>query len=142
MKTLRLARIAAEAEILRLRRIARRITFRAAYGVIALIFLFFVLCVAHVAGGLALAQHFGPVSSALIVLGVDLLIAVIFGAMAARSGRDRIEQEAVQVRRTALAQMSRTLTLMMLLTPITRRMRTRGLVGKAVAAVTDAFVRR
>ena len=142
MKALRLAQIAAEAEILRLRRIARRTTFRAAYGVLALVFLFFMLCLAHVAGGFALARHFQPVNAALIVLGVDLLIAVIFGALAARSGQDRIEREAIQVRRTALAQMSRSLALFALLAPVSRQMRKRGLLGRAAAFITDAFARR
>src|SRR5689334_4351218 len=142
MRALRLARIAAEAEILRLRRIALRTGFRAAYGVFALVFVIMALALAHVAGWLALIKVVGPVSAALIVMGVDLLIAVIFGALAARSGPDRIEREALQIRRTATQQMVRSLSLFMLLMPVIRRMRSRGRLGKAAASVTDLLLRR
>jgi hypothetical protein len=142
MRVLRLARIAAEAEVLRLRRIAVRTGFRAAYGVLALIFVIAALCFLHVALWLFLTRHVGPVGGALIVVGVDLLVAVIFGALAARSGPDKIEQEAIQIRQTAIQQMKRSLTLMMMLVPVTRRLRQRGTVGKALASLTDMLVRR
>jgi len=142
MRVLRLARIAAEAEVLRLRRIAVKTGFRAAYGVLALVFVIAALCLLHVAFWLFLTRYVGPVGSALIVMGVDLLIAVIFGALAARSGPDKIEQEAIQIRRTALQQIKRSFTLMMMLVPVTRQLRRRGMVGKAVASVADLLVRR
>ena len=142
MRVLRLARIAAEAEVLRLRRIALRTGFRAAYGVLALVFVIAALALAHAAAWLALIKLVGPVSAALIVMGVDLLIAVIFGALAARSAPDRIEREALQIRRTATQQMVRSLSLVMLLMPVTRRLRSRGFLGKAAATVTDLILRR
>jgi hypothetical protein len=142
MRIFRLARIAAEAEVLRLRRIALRTGFRAAYGVFALVFVIAALCLAHVALWLFLVRHVGPVGSALIVMGLDLLIAVIFGFLAMRSGPDKIEQEALQIRRTATQQMGRSLTLFMMLVPITRRLRSRGFVGRTIASVTDLLLRR
>ncbi|MBV8400025.1 MAG: hypothetical protein JOZ58_25925 [Acetobacteraceae bacterium] len=142
MRVLRLARIAAEAEVLRLRRIAVRTGFRAAYGVLALVFVIAALCFLHVALWIFLVRFVGPVGAALIVVGVDLLIAVIFGALAARSAPDKIEQEAIQIRRTAVSQMKRSLTLMAAMVPVTRQLRRRGTVGKAIASLTDLLVRR
>ena len=65
MRTLRLARIAAEAEGLRLRRMAQRTAIRLAIGLIALFFLFCAFAIFHVgvwfwlrdAVGLGTADH-------------------------------------------------------------------------------------
>lgn len=102
MRALRLARVAAQAELLRLQRFARRQAVRAVLGAIALTFLLACLAAVHVAGFFALRRAaVTPAFAALIVAGVDLLIAVIFGLLAARNTPDRVESEALQVRRTA-----------------------------------------
>ncbi|MBO0709920.1 MAG: hypothetical protein J2P47_01435, partial [Acetobacteraceae bacterium] len=85
MRTLRLARIAAEAEGLRLRRMARRRGIQVAEGVVAVTFLCFGLMAAHFAGFLALIKVVAPLAAALIVFGVDLLLTLIFALLAMRS---------------------------------------------------------
>jgi hypothetical protein len=104
MRALRLARIAAEAEVLRLRRRARRTGIRAGFAGVAVVFGIAALCFGHVAVFVALKHSFGPTSSALIVLGGDLLIAVILASVASISTPDRIEIEALQVRERAVQQ--------------------------------------
>ena len=56
MRSVKLARVAAQAEVLRLRRFARRQSVRAVMGVVAVVFLLGVLIALHVAGGMALAE--------------------------------------------------------------------------------------
>ena len=75
---------------------------RAAFGVIALIFLLAVLALAEAAGWLALRHRVESIPATLILLGVNLVIAAIFGVLAARSSPGRTEQEALRVRRQAL----------------------------------------
>jgi uncharacterized membrane protein (DUF485 family) len=142
MRPVRLARIAAEAELLRLRRIAVRLGIRAAYGAVALVFLIMFLAFVHVTGFLALELVVAPVYAALIIMGVDLLIAVVFGALAARSSEDRIEREAREVRETAVQQLGRSLSLLALFTPMTRQLRKRGFLSRTIANVADGVLRR
>jgi hypothetical protein len=142
MRPVRLARIAAEAEVLRLRRIVVRLGIRAAYGAVALVFLILFIAFVHVAALLALELVVRPVYAALIVMGIDLIIAVAFGALAARSTEDRIEHEAREVRDTAVQQLGRSLSLLAMLTPVTRQLRKRGFVSRTVADVTDRVLRR
>ncbi|MBV9653722.1 MAG: hypothetical protein JOZ42_04070, partial [Acetobacteraceae bacterium] len=65
MRPVRLARIAAEAETLRWRRIARRTAIRAVFAVLLLIFVISALAMLHLVGWLWAANHFGPVQAAL-----------------------------------------------------------------------------
>src|ERR1700759_1939785 len=126
MRPVRLARIAAEAETLRWRRIARRAAIRAVFAVLLLIFVISALAMVHLVGWLWAANHFGPIQSALIVLGADIVLCLIFGLLAARSGTDRIEQEALHVRQAAVQQMGQSLALVAMLRPVARRARTGG----------------
>jgi hypothetical protein len=121
MRLLRLGKIAAQAEALRLRRLARRQMRRGAYGAIAALFALSLLAWLHIAGGLALAQMVGPVRAALIVAGVDLVIAGIFGAVAASNRPDRIEREALAVREEARAQMAEAAVMTAVVGPVLRR---------------------
>src|SRR3954453_17818199 len=102
LKPLRLARIAAEAEGVRLRHVAQRTVTRIIVGVIALIFLMAALGFFHVAFWFWLRRTFESSAASLIIAGGDLLIAVIFGLLAARSSPGRLETEALEVRRRAL----------------------------------------
>lgn len=106
MRSFRLARIAAQAEFLRLRLLLRRQALRVAFAALAVLFLLAALVGAHVGGFLALAETFTPVHAVLIVIGVDLLIAIIFAVLAARDTPSAAEREALQVRRTAARQAS------------------------------------
>jgi len=142
MRALRLAQIAAEAEALRLRRIARRTVFRAVYAVLALFFVVAALGVVHVFGWLELVRFVTPISATLILIGVDLLIAVIFGILAASAGPGRIEKEALQIRNTAVQQAKRSFGVLMLLAPVSRAARSRGFLGRIFSAATDVVLRR
>jgi hypothetical protein len=110
LRPLRLARIAAEAEGLRLRYVAQRQVTRVILGVIALIFLLAALGFFHFALWFWLRRHFESLATSLIVAGADLLIALIFGLFAARSSPGRLEREALEIRRKALENATSALT--------------------------------
>jgi hypothetical protein len=95
---------------LRLRAMMARQGRRGAFAIIALIALA-VLALAEVTGWLALRLRFESIPSTLILLGANLIIAAVFGWMAARSSPGQTEQEALQVRRQALDEARGTLAL-------------------------------
>jgi 4-amino-4-deoxy-L-arabinose transferase-like glycosyltransferase len=80
-----LAKIAAEAEILRIQHMLKRQGIRAALGLVAVLFALGVLVLAHVAGWQVLRLYVLPIYATLILLGVDLVVAAIFGILAVRS---------------------------------------------------------
>jgi hypothetical protein len=104
MRPIRLARIAAEAEGVRLRGMATRIAIRAVFGIVALFFVLGTVVFVHVAAWFELVNGFGlsSVVAAAILGGVDLLIAIILGWLASRSSPSKVEIEAREVRRKAL----------------------------------------
>ena len=119
MRTLRLARIAAEAEGLRLRRQAQRTAGRVVIGLIALVFAGCALAFAHVAAWFWLRQSVGwaQAGSALALTGADLVIAVFLGLLMARSSPGRVEVEALQVRQRALESVTSSFALTTMLLP-------------------------
>lgn len=121
MRLVRLAKVAASAEKLRLRRLARRQVLRAVYGAIGAVFALAMLASLHVAAGIGLAQLVGPGWAALIVAGVDLVIAGVFGLIAASSAPDRIEREAMQVSQEARSQMAEAAAMAAIVGPVARR---------------------
>ena len=110
MRSVNLLKLAFEAELLRLRAMMARQGRRAAFAVIALIFALIVLALAEATGWLVLRHRAESIPSTLILLGINLVIAAIFGLMAARSSPGHTEQEAIQVRRQALDAARGTLT--------------------------------
>ena len=80
MRSINLLRIAAEAELLRLRAMVARQERRAQ----------------------ALRLYVASIAATLILLGVNLVIAAIFGLLAMRSSPGHAEQEALRVRQQAL----------------------------------------
>jgi uncharacterized membrane protein len=102
VRSINLLKLAADAELLRLRAMMARQGRRAAFGVVALIFTIAVLILAEATGWLALRQRFESIPATLILLGVNLVIAAIFALLAARSSPGHTEQEALRVRRQAL----------------------------------------
>jgi hypothetical protein len=121
MRLVRLGKIAAQAEALRLRRLVRRQAMRGVFAAVAALFGFGVLAWLHVAGCLALTPRFGPTYAALIVAGVDVVFAAICGALAAFSSPDRIEREALLVREEARSQMAEAAVMAAVIGPILRR---------------------
>jgi len=102
VRSINLLKVALDAELLRLRTMMARQGRRAAFGVIALIFALVVLALAEVTGWLALRHQVASIPATLILLGINLVIAAVFGFLAARSSPGHTEQEALRVRRQAL----------------------------------------
>ena len=109
MRPLRLARIAAEAEGLRLRQRARRTAVQAVFCVVALAFLIGAVAFVHVAAWFWLRPSWEGQYAALMVAGADLLLAVLLGLLATRSSPGRVELEALAVRQRALEGVTTTL---------------------------------
>ena len=111
MRSINLLRIAAEAELLRLRAMVARQGRRAAFGMVAFIFVIGVLILAEVTGWQALRLYvaLAPIAATLILL--NLVIAGIFSLLAVRSSPGHAEQEALRVRRQALEAARGSLTL-------------------------------
>lgn len=122
MRSVQLARIAAEAEGIRLRRLARRIVLRAVLGVIALLFLLGAIVFAHLVVWYWLREGLGQSfpAAAGIFGGADVLVAIILGFAATRSSPGRVELEALEVRRQAVTAIGGTFNLVGLMIPILR----------------------
>jgi len=104
MRALRLASVAWEAERARLglrvqRELRRGILFAAAGVMAAAAF-----AMLHLVAWIALGPHVGPLGRALIIFGVDILLALILGLVAMRNRPSRAELEALSIRRTALVE--------------------------------------
>jgi uncharacterized membrane protein len=84
---------------------------RAAFGMVAFIFVISVLILAEVTGWQALRLYVASIAATLILLGVNLVIAAIFGVLAMRSSPGHAEQEALRVRQQALEAARGSLTL-------------------------------
>lgn len=102
MRTFRLARVAADAELLRLRLRARRAAVRVILALVALGFLAGAAVFCHVALWFWLRNHWEPPQSALILAGIDVVLAVLLALLAARSTPSRTELEALDVRHRAV----------------------------------------
>ena len=102
MRSINLLKIAAEAEMVRLRALLARQSRRAAFGVVVLIFALVVLTLAEVAGWQVLRLYVAPIPATLILLGINLAFTAIFGFLAARASPSHTEEEALRVRRQAL----------------------------------------
>ncbi len=122
MRPIRLARIAAEAEGVRLRGMATRIVTRLVFAVVALVFLLGVLVFAHIAAWYAIRMQAGLtyLETAGALGGVDLLLAAILGFLASRSRPSRVEIEAKEVRRKAIEGIGNAFSLAQMALPVLR----------------------
>jgi hypothetical protein len=122
MRSLRFARIAAEAEGLRLRTQVQRTITRLVMGVVGGIFLFAMLVWVHITVWfwLRVDIHWSQAIAALIITGGDAVLAAFFALLAARSSPRRVEIEALEVRRKALDSAGRSLTFSAGLVPALR----------------------
>ena len=102
MRSINILKVAAEAELLRLRLLLARQGRRAAFGVIGVIFMLGMLVLAEVAGWQLLRLYVEPISATLTLLGINFVIAALFGMLAARSSPGHAEREALRIRRQAL----------------------------------------
>ena len=105
MRTLQLGKIAAEAELLRLRQVARRTSFRLVNAACAIVFLGVGLATALVAVVVFLADRIGLVYALWTVAGVCLLISAVLVLLAAGSKPGAIEVDAKTVRDSAISGM-------------------------------------
>jgi hypothetical protein len=122
MRPIRLARIAAEAEGVRLRGMMTRIVTRVILAVIGLVFVIGALVFGHVAAwyGLRIGLDQSYLVTTGILGGADLLVAVILLLLASRSSPSRVEIEAREVRRKAIEGIGSALTLTQLALPLLR----------------------
>jgi hypothetical protein len=102
MRAAKLVKIAAEAEILRIQHMLKRQGMRVAFGLMAAVFAVSVLVLVNITGWQVLRLYVQPIYVTLVLLGVNLVLAGIFGALAARSSPGYAEREALKVRRQAL----------------------------------------
>ena len=121
MRVVELGRIMAQAEALRLRRLTKRTINRAIFGAVAAVFAIALLAALHVAAQQALALAVAPVWATLIVAAVDVVVAGACAAVAIGSRPDRIEAEALQVRREARAQLGEAMVMSALVLPVMQR---------------------
>ncbi len=149
MKTLDLGRAAAAAEVLLLKRMMRRQVTRAVFGAVAAVFMIGSLILLHIVAYQALMPYVSPIAGSAILLGVDLLIALICGAMAMSNTPDNIEVEAKLLRDQSLMAMKESVMMTSLLGPvgslagrILGRKRATGLTLAALAATFLAGNRR
>lgn len=122
MRTLRLARIAAEAEGLRLRRMAQRTVVRLVIALVALILLFCAFAMFHVGVWFLLRNDLGweTQTAGLAIAGFDFVIAIVLLLVAALSGPGRVEREALEVRRRAWENAGQSLSLTAMWLPALR----------------------
>jgi len=137
MRTTRLARLAAQAEILLIRREIKTVIRRVIYGAVAAVFGIAVIVLLHVLGYMALVQFAGlmPVASAAIVLGVDLVFAGVFAVLANGAMKDPVAEEARLLRDQSLAQIKDTLTLASVFRPAGRIVGRKGIYSMLAAGL-------
>jgi hypothetical protein len=128
MRPGRLVRIAAEAEILRLRGMITRIAVRTALAGVALVFLLGALTSAHIAAWYWLRINLGQsfLATSGILGGLDLLIGIVCGLLASRSRPGRVEREALLVRRQAVAGLGNAFSLIQFASPLLQFVSNRG----------------
>lgn len=122
MRPFRLARIAAEAEGVRLRGLMSRIVTRVALAFIALLFVLGAVVFAHIAAWYEIRTGLDQsyLATAGILGGADLLLAIILGWLASRSSPSRVEVEALDVRRKAIEGIGSALSLTQMALPLAR----------------------
>jgi len=111
VRVLSLARIAAEAEGLRLRHSARRTAIRGALGLIALAWVLGAVVFAHIAVWNWLEDSVGwtPLATAWTLAGIDAVIALVLCLVAVLLGPGKVEMEALAVRSRAVDGATRSL---------------------------------
>lgn len=122
MRPIRLARIAAEAEGVRLRAMMTRIVTRVIFAVVALFFVLGAVTFGHFAAWYGIRVGLGQsfLVTAGIMGGADLLVAIILLLLASRSSPSRVEAEALEVRRKALEGIVSAMSLTQLVLPVLR----------------------
>lgn len=141
IKPLRLARVAARAEILVLQREAVGVARRAAFGAAAGVFALAALTLLHIIGYLALAQyaHLAPIASAAIIMAVDVVIAGVLVMLAKANTIDPVLEEAKRLRDQSIEQAQQSLTVASMVAPVTRIAADMGVVRLVVRVLSSVF---
>lgn len=143
MRLISLLRLAAQAEALRWKRTGRGVAIQAALGAAAAVFGLLLLIMLHVAALIWLARGRDGAVAALIVAGVDLVLAALLGWLAARHAADPIAVEAERVRDDALRQVGDTASRAMMIAPLLRgQTAKKGLIGAALTAAVVGLISR
>jgi Putative Actinobacterial Holin-X, holin superfamily III len=144
MRMFQLLRLAAQAEALRWKRTGRGYAIQAGLGAAAAVFALMLLVMLHVAALIWLQEDRTALSAALIVAGVDLVLAAILGWLAARHAEDPVALEAQRVRDDALRQVGDTTARAAMVLPLLRsQSMKKGMIGAALtAAVVGLMARR
>ena len=144
MRLFRLLQLAAQAEALRWKRTGRGYAIQAGLGAGAAVFGLMMLVMLHLAAMAWLADtRLGPVGAALVVAGVDLVLAGLLGFLAARGGLDPVAVEAERVRDNALRQVGDQTARAAILMPVMRsRSMKKGLIGAAITAAVVGLIAR
>jgi hypothetical protein len=111
MRTTDLTKIAAQAEILRFQRLARRQGLRTAYGVVAGLFALLVLMLLNAIAWQVLDRYFQQIYATIILLGTNFVIMVGFTIPAVRSKPGRDERDALEVRNRAVEELQKSLAI-------------------------------
>ena len=111
MRATNLIKVAAEAEILRLQHMLKRQGMRAAFGLVAVVFVIAVLVLVEVAVWQVLYLYIQSIYASLCLLGINLVLALGFALLATKSSPGRIEREALDLRRRAVKEVPASLAL-------------------------------
>jgi hypothetical protein len=122
MRPIRLARIAAEAEGVRLRALLTRVVSRIILGVIALFFVLGACVFVHIAAWMEIRGGLdqSDLTTAGILGGADLVVAIILGLLSGRSRPSQVELDAYEVRRSAIAGIGSAISLTQIAFPLLR----------------------
>ncbi len=140
MRTANLVKVGVQAEALRLRQMADRTAYRAAFAAVAVVFIVAAIAALHVAGAMYLATMMPPADASLVVAGIDVVIAAIFGVVALTKGPGQIEREALAIRQTAQAQIGEAVAMTALVGPVARMVGGRKLYALTLAALTARYL--
>ena len=111
MRATNLAKVAAEAEFLRIQHMLKRQGIRVAFGLAAVVFVVAVLVLINVVIWQALCLYMQPLYASLCLLGINLAVALLFAFLAVRSSPSRVEREALALRQRAIQEIPASLTL-------------------------------
>ena len=152
MRAVELAKVAAAAEALRVKRYARRQGIRLGFAAGALLFALALFILIHALAVVLLMALVRSWLAILIVLAADLVIAGVLASMALSNKPDQIEQEAAAVRRQSLAEAKKSATSLATVAEVAgfamarrgRRQVARSRAGKAwmIADLASRFIRR
>ena len=110
MRAVNMMKIAAEAELLRFQSMLKRQGMRAAFGLLAFVFLLGLLALLNILIWQLLRLYMEPIYATLVLLAINLIITASFGVLAMRSTPSQAEQDALEVRQQAVRELKSSLT--------------------------------